>query len=145
MSKNLVETEGTQMTSQHGAYALRAGIASPYARMRIHKPKLSGTHMHARTRKHAHTGHYVILIAFPQQQWYVNAPHCYRIRTLLVLWITWCSSRFYKAQNSWQSRVLLQINPLPWSDIHLNRLFCSCFVPVVKKVCQLSHSFKFQQ
>ena len=25
---------------------------------------------HARTRKHAHTGQYVILIAFPQQQWF---------------------------------------------------------------------------
>ena len=26
--------------------------------------------MHARTRKHAHTDQYVILIAFPQQQWF---------------------------------------------------------------------------
>jgi hypothetical protein len=27
MWKNVVETEGPQMTSQHGAYALRAGLA----------------------------------------------------------------------------------------------------------------------
>jgi hypothetical protein len=27
----------------------------------------------------------VILIAFPLQQWYTNAPECYNIRTLLVL------------------------------------------------------------
>ena len=70
MSKNVVETEGPQMTSQHGAYALRAGLARLYARMRMHTPTRPGTHMHARTRKHAHTDQYVILIAFLQQQWF---------------------------------------------------------------------------
>jgi hypothetical protein len=70
MSRNIVETKRTQMTSQHGAYALRAGLARLYARMHMHMPTRSGTHMHARTRKHAHTGQYVILIAFPQQQWF---------------------------------------------------------------------------
>ena len=58
------------MTSQYGAYALRAGLARLYARMRTHTPTCPGTHMHARTRKHAHTNQYVILIAFPQQQWF---------------------------------------------------------------------------
>ena len=58
------------MTSQYGAYALRAGLARLYARMRIHTPTRSGTHKHPRTRKHAHTGQYVILTAFPQQQWF---------------------------------------------------------------------------
>jgi hypothetical protein len=48
MSKNVVETEGTQMTSQHGAYALRAALARLYARMRMHTPTLPGAHMHAR-------------------------------------------------------------------------------------------------
>jgi hypothetical protein len=32
MSKNMVEPEGPQMTSQRGAYALRAGLARPHAR-----------------------------------------------------------------------------------------------------------------
>ena len=50
MSKHVVE--GPQMTSQHGAYALRAELAW----------------LHARMRKHAHTDQYVIFIAFPQQQ-----------------------------------------------------------------------------
>ena len=36
MSKNVVETEGPQMTSQYGEYALRAGLARLYARMRMH-------------------------------------------------------------------------------------------------------------
>ena len=63
-----METKGPQMTSQYGAYALRAGLARLYARMRMHTPTRPGTHMHARTRKHAHTGQYAILIAFPQQQ-----------------------------------------------------------------------------
>jgi hypothetical protein len=70
MSKNELETQGPQMTSQHGAYALRVGLAMLYARMRMHTPTRSGTHMHAQTRKHAHTDQYVILIAFPQQQWF---------------------------------------------------------------------------
>jgi hypothetical protein len=42
--------------------------------------------MYARTRKQAHTGEYVILIAFPQQQWF-------RERTS-VLRHTYISSRF---------------------------------------------------
>jgi hypothetical protein len=68
MSKNVVETEGPQMTSQYGAYALRAGLARLYARMRMrmHTPKRLGTtiharkqaHTHARTPKHAHTNQY---------------------------------------------------------------------------------------
>ena len=68
MSKNVVETEGPQMTSQHGAYALRAGLARLYARMSMHTLTRPGTQCtHARTRKHAHADQYVILIAFPQQ------------------------------------------------------------------------------
>ena len=62
------------MTSQYGAYALRAGLARLYARMRMNTSTSGGnrTHArtHARTRKHAHTDQYVILIAFPQQQWF---------------------------------------------------------------------------
>jgi hypothetical protein len=49
MLKNVVETERPQMTSQHGAYALRAGLARLYARMRMHTPTRPDTHMHART------------------------------------------------------------------------------------------------
>jgi hypothetical protein len=70
MSKSIVETEGPQMTSQYGAYALRAGLARLYGRMRMHTPTRSGTHMHARTDKHANTGQYVIFIVFPRQQWF---------------------------------------------------------------------------
>jgi hypothetical protein len=58
------------MTSQYGAYALRAGLARLYARMRMHTPTYPRTHMHAGTRNHAHTGQSVILVAFPQQQWF---------------------------------------------------------------------------
>jgi hypothetical protein len=72
MSKNVVETEGPQMTSQYGAYAFRAGVARLYARMRMHTPTRLGTHTrartHARTRKNTHTDQYVMLIVFPQQQ-----------------------------------------------------------------------------
>ena len=40
-------------------------------------------YMHART--HAHADQYVILIAFPRQQWFANAPQCCFTRTLPVL------------------------------------------------------------
>ena len=49
MPKNMVETEGPQMTSQYGAYALRAGLARLQALMRMHTPTRPSTHMHART------------------------------------------------------------------------------------------------
>jgi hypothetical protein len=58
------------MTSQYGAYALRAGLARLYARMNMYSPTRPGTHMHARTRKHAHADQCIILIAFLQQQWF---------------------------------------------------------------------------
>jgi hypothetical protein len=70
MSKYIVDIEGPQMTSQYGAYTLRAGLARLYAPMRMHTPTRPGTHMQARTRKHAHTDQYVILIAFSQQKWF---------------------------------------------------------------------------
>jgi hypothetical protein len=69
MSKNAVDTEDPQMTSQSGAYALRAGLAILYAHMRIHTSMRPRTQMHARTRKHEHTDQSVILTASPQQQW----------------------------------------------------------------------------
>jgi hypothetical protein len=47
MSKNAVETKGPQMTSQHGAYALRAELSRLYGRMRMHTPTRSGNHTHA--------------------------------------------------------------------------------------------------
>jgi hypothetical protein len=51
MSKNVVENEGPQMTSQHGAYALYAGLARLHARMRMHTPTCPRTHMHVCTHR----------------------------------------------------------------------------------------------
>jgi hypothetical protein len=61
MSKNVMETVGTQMTSQHGAYALQARLARLQASMRT--PTRLSTQMH------------------------VSAPAraCVRARTLLLL------------------------------------------------------------
>ena len=53
MSKNVVKSEGPNMTSQHGAYALRVGLARLYARMRMHTPIRQDTHVHARTHARA--------------------------------------------------------------------------------------------
>ena len=49
-SKIMMETEGPQMTSKHGAYALRAGLARLHARPRMDTPTRPGTHMHVRAR-----------------------------------------------------------------------------------------------
>ena len=51
MSKNVIETEEPQMTSQYAAYALRAGLPRLHARMGMHTPTRLGTHIHARTHR----------------------------------------------------------------------------------------------
>jgi hypothetical protein len=55
MSKNVVEIDESQMTSQHGAYTLHAGLSKLYARMHMHTPTRWGTHVHARTHAQACT------------------------------------------------------------------------------------------
>ena len=55
MSKNIMEAEWPQMASKYGAYALRAGLARLYARMRIYTPTRSGTRTHARASTHTQT------------------------------------------------------------------------------------------
>jgi hypothetical protein len=47
-----MEIEGQQMTSQYGAYALHAVLATLYALMFMHTPTRPGTHMHAHTHTH---------------------------------------------------------------------------------------------
>jgi hypothetical protein len=51
MSKNVVETERPQMSSQYGAYALRAGLSRLHARTRMRMPTRPSTHMHARAHR----------------------------------------------------------------------------------------------
>jgi hypothetical protein len=58
------------MTSQHGAYALHAGLATLHALIRTHTPTRPGINMHART--HGSVSN----TAFPQQR-FANAPQCY--------------------------------------------------------------------
>ena len=66
ISKNMVETEGPYMTSQYGAYALRAALARLYASMRMHTPTRPGTRTHAQACTHRP----ICDTAFPQQQWF---------------------------------------------------------------------------
>jgi hypothetical protein len=49
-SKNVVETKGPH-TSQHGAYALHAGLARLHALIRVHTLTQPRTNMHARTHR----------------------------------------------------------------------------------------------
>ena len=47
MSKNVVEPEGPQITSQYGAYELHAGKARLHARTRMSTPTRTSTHTDA--------------------------------------------------------------------------------------------------
>jgi hypothetical protein len=47
----MVDTEGPQLTSQHGAYALHAGLAKLHAPTLILTATRPGNHTHAQTHK----------------------------------------------------------------------------------------------
>jgi hypothetical protein len=58
MSKNMVEPEGPQMTSQYGVYELHSGKARLHARTLMHTPTPSAhalIRVRARTQIHTHT------------------------------------------------------------------------------------------
>jgi hypothetical protein len=77
MSKNAVETEGPQMTSQYGAYTLGAGLARLYAHMRLHMPTRSRTHMHARAIMHTQANmQYLLLFHSNNITLYVHRLSC---------------------------------------------------------------------
>jgi hypothetical protein len=77
MSKNKVEPEEPQITSQYGAYELHVSYASLHTCMRMQTPTRLGT----RTRAHK----YVIRISFSPQQWFTNTLQYYVMRTLSAL------------------------------------------------------------
>ena len=57
MSKNVVEPEEPQMTSQYGTHALHTGQGKLHERKRMYRTTRLSIHTHARmhTRTHAHT------------------------------------------------------------------------------------------
>ena len=66
-------------------YVEKCGGAREYpAFARKHTLAPVHPHFHARALTHK----YVIITAFPPQQWFPNAPHCYVIHTLSVLFRT---------------------------------------------------------
>jgi hypothetical protein len=73
MSKNMVELEKPEMTSQYCAYELHAGSTKLYARARTHTRLGISMHAPART----HTQKYVVFIAFPRQELFANASEYY--------------------------------------------------------------------
>jgi hypothetical protein len=86
VSRNKLEPEGPQITSQYGAcWIIKATYTHPPAH--INEP---GTRTHARastrthTHTHTHTHKYIILIAFPRQQW---SRMCLSV-TLYVHWLS---------------------------------------------------------
>jgi hypothetical protein len=82
MSKNMVEPERPQMTTGHMRFACRI-------------PK--ATH-----------SQYLILIAFPRNNGYANAPHCYVSRTLSVLIASVLTALRERSQVSVRDHTLLR-------------------------------------
>ena len=111
MSKNMVDTEGPQMTSQYGAYALNAGSARPYELMRMHTPTRPGTHMHAHMRKHAHTDQYVTIIAFPQQRWFRERSSMLRYTYIACIVFIYCDIDI-----TWKQKPAYYKMPQWWSE-----------------------------
>jgi hypothetical protein len=67
MSKNVMETQGPQMTSQYGAYALHAGLAWLQALTRMH----TLTRPQARMQTQAYT------------HWPVSNTYCFSMATMI--------------------------------------------------------------
>ena len=74
--QNMVEPERLLMTILRRAACRISKATRAQAQARITRTQ---------PRARAHTRTHRLLVAFPLQQWYANAPHCYVIRTLLVL------------------------------------------------------------
>ena len=78
MSKNMLEPEGPQMTSQHGAYAFACLSKVTCSHACAHPLALSPL-------APLHTHRVTCNTAFPRQHRFADAPNCYVIRTLSVL------------------------------------------------------------
>ena len=82
LSKNLVQPEGPQMTSQFGAHW-------------ISKTIYTHTHARAHASGRTHTHRYIIIIAFSRQQWFANAlnvtlyVHCLSCYTCSIYRFKW--------------------------------------------------------
>jgi hypothetical protein len=119
MSKDVVTTQGPQMTSQYGAYALRAGLdmhVCACTRRRVRVP----TCTHARTRKHAHTDQYVILLPFSEQQWFRERASVLRYVCLVSIYSDKSNTIFLV---SWV--ITWRVDKAGWwrfGQLHLHRL-----------------------
>jgi hypothetical protein len=89
MSKNIVETEGPQMTSQYDAYALRDELARLYARMSMHTLTHLGSQMHARTHEHAYT-HRPVSNTYYFSRVTMIRDRASVLRFMYIFWIVFC-------------------------------------------------------
>jgi hypothetical protein len=86
MSKNFVDLEGPQITIQYGVACWICEATREHAYAYTHAPG------------NLHRGKCVT--CFPRQKWFANAPQCYVIRTLPVLFLL---------QNVWTASGLTQL------------------------------------
>ena len=88
-----------------------------YARPRVRVPTC--------TRKHAHTGHYVILIAFPQQQWFRERAPVLRYKHIVCLALFSENTVRMLDCTGWRKgHLTLMFNTLPLVSSDLCTTFC---------------------
>ena len=105
--------------------ALHAGRAQGYARARAPKPIFTHPHMSVapplpHTHTHTHTHKYVILTAFPRQQWFRKRASMLRYRALFV-WTPWLHHifRHYLTNGTIFEKKLLNIKCVFWFSLQL--------------------------
>jgi hypothetical protein len=136
-----VETEGPQMASQYGAYALNAGLAKVHARMRT--PTRQYTHMHASTHRSISNTYY-FSIATMVTRTRLNITYTYVACLVpgvvclqfLIIVLVICILPIPVAERS-QARVcslslagIMRSNPAEGMDICFLWMLCVCQVEV---------------
>ena len=83
MSKDMMETEGSQMTSQYGAYALHAVLTRLYALTHTSTPMRRYPHSRRHARMHTQTNKYYLLLFHGNKD--------SRMRLNVTLYLHWVS------------------------------------------------------
>ena len=111
----MVDTEGPQMTSQHGAHALHAGLGRLHALTRMHTPTRPDTYMHAHThactpRPISNTYCFSTAKIIRERASLLSYSYVACLVTSSVIWSLWWANE-YEKQNVSQFQKVSHIKP----------------------------------